>query len=37
METRIGGVEFDSLERAPKTARPLPELPALVDALKGER
>lgn len=34
METRIGVVEFHAIGKAPASARPLPELPALVDALK---
>jgi hypothetical protein len=31
METRIGGVEFAALKKAPAKARPLTELPALLD------
>jgi hypothetical protein len=34
METKIGAIEFASLDKAPKTAKPLAELPAMVDALK---
>lgn len=34
METRIGAIEFAPLSKAPATAKPLGELPALVDALK---
>jgi hypothetical protein len=34
METKIGGVDFASLDDAPKTAKPLNELPAAVDALR---
>jgi hypothetical protein len=34
METRIGGIEFAALEVAPATAKPLTELPAMVDAIK---
>jgi hypothetical protein len=33
METKIGGVDFMSLDKAPRTAKPLTELPAQVDAL----
>lgn len=34
METRIGGIEFLPLEKAPAGARPMADLPAIVDALK---
>lgn len=34
METKIGGVEFDSIAHAPRSAKSLTELPALVDALE---
>ncbi len=34
METKIGGIEFAALEAAPATAKPLTELPAMVDAIK---
>lgn len=34
METRIGGIEFLPLEKAPAGAKPIAELPAIVDALK---
>jgi hypothetical protein len=33
METKIGGIEFAPLDRAPSSARPLTELPAAVDAV----
>ena len=33
METKIGGIEFAPIEKAPATATPLRELPAQVDAL----
>ncbi len=31
METRIGGIEWMELEAAPPTAKPLAELPKLID------
>lgn len=34
METKIGAIEFAALEAAPAAAKPLTELPAMVDALK---
>jgi len=34
METKIGGIEFAALDAAPASAKPLTELPAMVDALK---
>jgi hypothetical protein len=34
METKIGGIEFAPLDKAPAGAKPLTELPAMVDALK---
>jgi hypothetical protein len=34
METRIGAIEFLPIEKAPAAARPLADLPAIVDALK---
>jgi len=34
METKIGGIEFAALDKAPASAKPLAELPAMVDALK---
>ena len=34
METRIGGIEFLPLDKAPAAAKPLAELPSIVDALK---
>ena len=32
METRIGGIDFAPIEKAPATAQPLRALPALIDA-----
>lgn len=34
METKIAGIDFAALEAAPATAKPLTELPAMVDAIK---
>ena len=34
METKVDGVEFGPVAKAPATARPLKELPALIDKLK---
>ncbi len=34
METKIAGVDFAGLDKAPATAKPLTELPAQVDALR---
>jgi hypothetical protein len=34
METRIGGIDFAPLSKAPANAKPLTQLPAMVDALK---
>ncbi|HEY5945739.1 MAG TPA: hypothetical protein VIV40_09620 [Kofleriaceae bacterium] len=34
METRIGGVDFDSLSHAPREAKPLVELRPAVDAIE---
>jgi len=34
METKIGGIDFAALSAAPATAKPLSELPAMVDAMK---
>mgnify|MGYP001594626882 CR=1 FL=1 len=34
METKVGGIRFAALAEAPAAARPLAELPALIDALK---
>jgi hypothetical protein len=34
-ETRIGGIEWDSTAKAPAHARPLTELPALIDSTFG--
>ncbi|HEY4176758.1 MAG TPA: hypothetical protein VGM90_08005 [Kofleriaceae bacterium] len=33
METKIGGIDFAAIEKAPAGAKPLPELAAAVDAL----
>lgn len=33
METKIGGIQFESINKAPASARPLSELPAAVDAI----
>lgn len=37
METKIGGIEFAALKQAPPKARPLSELPAMVDGLSTSR
>jgi hypothetical protein len=34
METKIGGIDFAALDAAPATAKPLTELPAMVDTIK---
>jgi len=34
METRIAGIDFAPIEKAPAAAKPIAELPAMVDALK---
>jgi hypothetical protein len=36
VETRVRGIGFEPLEKAPETARPIAELPGVVDALKAE-
>jgi hypothetical protein len=33
METKIGVIEFDSIDHAPRAAKPLADLPAAVDAI----
>lgn len=34
METKIGGIDFAALDKAPAQAKPLTDLPAMVDAIK---
>src|SRR4051812_27545759 len=34
LETKVGGIDFAALDKAPRDAKPLSELPKMVDALK---